>query len=137
MPSGAEEDTGTPAGDPGYPNPAGGCPAGTIDGNMAFMPGANVCLPACDPTAADIVMACPQPATGTAPGICLLGDGSGSNDPCKMAGAACEVDGEFCLPNMMGADPTCNVQSGCLISCAGGGVCPDGMSCAGGLCGYD
>jgi len=133
IPNAGEESGGGGEGDPNYPNPAGGCPAGTVDGNTAIM--ANICIPQCDGTAANIQLACPQAATGTAAGLCVLGNGMGSNDACEMNGAACPGDSEFCLQNAMMMN-VCSNATGCLLSCQQG-VCPDGMSCnADSLCEY-
>mgnify|MGYP000409512075 CR=1 FL=1 len=122
-----ETDSGGGESDPSYPNPADGCPAGTLNGNDAA--GMNICIPACDPNGADIVAACPQPATGTAPGLCILGDGSGSGDACDMNGAACEGKSEFCLGDPMTMENSCTAALACIISCQQGLVCPDGMTC--------
>ncbi|MEM6992824.1 MAG: hypothetical protein AAF721_20080 [Myxococcota bacterium] len=119
--------TGGGGNDANYPNPGGGCPAGTADGNMAVM--MNICIPMCDGTAANIQAACPQPATGTAVGLCILGDGSGSMEACDMNGLACEGANEFCLGDPMTMMNGCSNATGCMVSCQQGLVCPDGMTC--------
>jgi len=136
FPGGDDDDDDSAGSDPNYPNPADGCPAGTVNGNMALMPGINACLPMCDGAAADIMAACPQPASGMSPGLCVVGDGSGSGDACEMNGAACEGESEFCLGNPMTMMNECTAAIICVISCQGGGACPDGMTCNSGACGY-
>ena len=125
-------------GDANYPNPAGGCPAGTVDGNSALMDGINICLADCvHAGATNILDACPQPATGTAVAACVLG-GGGSETPCDTPQAACETEGEYCLTAAAGADPTCFAANSCLVNCGGGATCPDGMACnAASLCEYE
>lgn len=72
---------GSKANDANYPNPAMGCPAGTVDLSATNLM-LNVCAPACDGAAPDIAMACPGGGGGTAVGLCSFTSGMGSMAPC-------------------------------------------------------
>ena len=142
--SGGTDSGGT--GDPAYPNPAGGCPEGTLDGNEVAEPGINVCIPVCNPMAADVFDACPQPTGSMTLGGCLLtlesmGDACNTmmgNDP--AAGENCEDPddngfGRYCI-GVGGGMFNCVAAAGCLPLCGNGVVCPEGMTCDGQLCTY-
>jgi hypothetical protein len=126
--------------DPSYPNPADGCPAGYVDGNMATNPGINICIPACDGTQADAIAACPQPTTGgMAIGVCNLTAPGGTPTACTMDEAlmACgDMDGFYCLGDGMGGY-NCDERIACLLVCdAAQAPCPPGLTCNGGVCEY-
>lgn len=67
--------------DPAYGDPAAGCPDGSIDLSATPLE-LNVCAPACDPTAPNVIEACPMTGSGTAIGACTLSDGMGSMIAC-------------------------------------------------------
>lgn len=124
--------------DANYPNPADGCPEGTVD---ASANGIALCVPGCDGSAADIASACVDPETGTSPGVCLLYPPGGSGAECTMeefgTAAACEADGEFCTSIAAGAF-TCETAGFCAIACTPDSTCPDAMTCSAmGVCQYE
>lgn len=126
---GTDDGTGGGEGDPNYPNPADGCPEGSLDLNMGVM--FNVCGPACDPMAANAVAACPDATEGAAVGACGI-YGTMSSGDCDEAslGLPCETVGEFCAE--LRADVfTCNPGAACVLNCsaAQGVACPSGMTC--------
>lgn len=134
----SETDTGGGDPDANYPNPADGCPKGTVD---ASANGIALCVPECDGAAADIASACVDPETGTSPGVCLLYPPGGSGAECTMeefgTSAACEADGEFCTSIAAGAF-TCETAGFCAISCTPDSTCPDAMTCSAmGVCQYE
>jgi hypothetical protein len=111
------------------------CPAGTIDGSAA---GINSCLPECG-EGEGLMKECAQPDSGTAVGVCALGQ-TPMQDP-----TMCETDDD-CTDMMF---PTCgNFPMGmvcanfthCILICNDGMnmfQCPPGMTCAAsGACEY-
>ena len=111
-----------PAGDPVYPDPAGGCPADTV---LVELVGTELsyCAPSCDE-----MQQCPPAESGTATAVCGV-LGSGSMDAC-MFDTDCPAD-EFCdVDTCLPVEPEF-----CALDCASG-ECPDEMVCAEGACVY-
>jgi hypothetical protein len=122
--TGEDDDTGTNPGDPSYPEPDdSGCPDGSVAVGFGTDPPNVFCSPPCAGSA------CPAPATGEATPFCAF------NPDSSYIECASDIDcvaPEFCDSGVCALQP-----SHCALACDDVGmVCPDEMTCLGGVCSY-
>lgn len=120
-----------PQEDPGYPRPEStSCPAGFV--LLYVLDGGVLCTKEC-PDDGDAT--CPPGATGNADPWCSFPSETASDTDCTMTGT-CTDPAESCIP-FADSSHCRDGRSRCGLWCgANERTCPDGMTCAGGFCGY-